>query len=392
MRIVWVYCWFFFNELYSSGSAPQSFGRSIIFPLYKKGAQNVVSNYRGISFMDTLAKIYAGMLLERLTIWMTDENILNEFQAGFRKKYSTVDNIFNLISVCKFKLRVKRSKVYAFFIDFASVFDRINRHYLWYKLSNEGVSTKFIGALSSLYERTESAVRVGKSSSTPFFETRTGVKQGCLLSPALFALFMNDLHESLGEGVWVGDREVRHLSYADDVILMSSSVIGLQRMIDDLKKYCMTWDLELNLGKSKIMVFRNGGRPSSKERWFFGNQEIEVVNRFKYLGVTLTPTLTFTPHLQEKCSAAKLSIASMWRPFMSHNEIAFPEKLKVFEAVSRSILCYAAQVWGFGRSEAVESVLRFSKVLQTTFCFWRPICPPCLLIHCSCTSGTLRKF
>uniref|UniRef100_A0A0A9Y6A7 RNA-directed DNA polymerase from mobile element jockey n=1 Tax=Lygus hesperus TaxID=30085 RepID=A0A0A9Y6A7_LYGHE len=349
----------FFNEVFESDEAPKSFGRSVIFPLFKKVARNIVNNYRGISFMNTLAKVYAGLLLERLSLWMEEEGVLNEYQAGFRKNFSTIDNIFNLTSLVKIKLRIKRSRVYAFFIDFASVFDRVNREYLWYKLSREGVSTKFINALSRLYAHTESAVKLANSSTTEYFATCSGVKQGCLLSPSLFALYLNDLHDFLTEGVWVGDREVRHLSFADDVILLASSVVGLQRMIDRMEEYCRTWGLELNLSKSKIMVFRNGGRPSEKEKWHFADRMVDVVVRYKYLGYTLTPTLTPIPHLEEKSSMAKLAITSMWKQFLSHPKIPFTEKMKVFDAVVRSILCYSSQVWGFVLSDHVESVLRF---------------------------------
>ena len=143
------------------------------------------------------------------------------------------------------------------------------------------------------------------------------------------------------------------------MILLASSVIGLQKMVNKLEEYCTTWGLELNLAKSKIMVFRNGGKPSAKEKWHYGGKCIDVVNRFRYLGVLLTPTLTFNPHLQDKSSAAKLAIATMWKQFMSRPNISFKEKIKVFNAVGRTILCYSAQVWGYVNSDWVESVARY---------------------------------
>ena len=275
------------------------------------------------------------------------------------QSFSIDDNIFNLMALVNLKLKVKRTKVYAFFIDLAAVFDRVNRDFLWYKLVNAGVSTKFIAALRSLYANTKSAIRTKDGEISEYFETSLGVKQGCLISPTLFSLFLDDLHDALGEGVSVGDREIRCLLFADDVVVVASTVVALQRMIDRLWDYCGAWGLDLNLNKSKIMVFRNGGKPSCKEKWTYGGQQLEVVNKFKYLGVMLTPTLSMNSHIEDRVAASKTAIMSLWKPYLSQKKIMWNDKIKVFDAAVRSILTYGAQVWGFVNSDKVESVLRF---------------------------------
>jgi len=127
------------------------------------------------------------LLLERLKNWVKNYNILTEFQASFRKGYSTVDNIFSLTSIARSYIDSGK-KLYAFFVDFRAAFDSIDRRTLTYKLSNIGISTAFLNVLQSLYTDNLTAVWDGEQL-YEWFTTEAGVKQGCLLSPFLFSLF-----------------------------------------------------------------------------------------------------------------------------------------------------------------------------------------------------------
>lgn len=355
---LWVELLDLFNFILDTGQVPESFKKSIVFPLYKKGDVNQVSNYRGISFMDSLAKIFTGVILNRLEKWVNDNNILSEYQAGFRRGYSTVDNIFVLTSLIHLKLSVKRGKLYCFFVDFSAAFDRIDRHALFYKLFNLGISSKIMRVLRNLYDGTGAAVwcRDGLSET---FSTQKGVRQGCLLSPLLFSLFMDDLSDALEGGVRVGGTRVKVLLYADDIVLVSESPVGLQYMINMLEKYCNVWSLKVNLEKSKIMVFRKGGKRARNESWKYDGKRIEVVNNYKYLGVLLTSSLSFQSHLAQRLTMSKNSINSIWNRFLGHNKITLSAKFECFNMVVRSIMCYGAQVWGFKEYDVVENLLKF---------------------------------
>lgn len=118
---------------------PSSFKKSIIFPIHKKGDLNAVENYRGISFMNVIAKIFCGVLINRLENWVDVNNILTEVQAGFRKNYSTVDHIFTLTSIVK-AFQARNKKVYTLFVDFKAAFDLVNRNALFFKLSQQNSS------------------------------------------------------------------------------------------------------------------------------------------------------------------------------------------------------------------------------------------------------------
>lgn len=295
--------------------------------------------------------------MQRIEAWILNNNILNEFQAGFRKGYSTIDNIFNLTSIVRLNFNIK-NKVYAFFVDFSCAFDLIPRNSLLFKLSILGLSSKYIRILSKLYTNTSSQVWDGKNLSNSF-NVNQGVKQGCLLSPILFSLYINDLHECLPDGVNISGVTVKVLLYADDLVILSDSPKKLQDMIHSLNLYCGKWSLNINLNKSKIMVFREYPRISSQLEWFYGNQKIEIVNEYKYLGVILTYNLSFLKHLEERLITAKSAINASWQNYMYNPKISFSNKLKIFNTAAKSIMFYGAQIWGISEYQSVEKLFRF---------------------------------
>lgn len=346
----------FTNILNGSGSF-EVFERSIVFPIHKKGDANMPCNYRGISFMNCLAKIMMGAIHERLTQWTTNYKTLNEFQAGFRKGYSTIDNIYNLTAIVNIKFH-EHKRVYAFFVDFKAAFDRIPRQLLMYKLRQMGLSTKIVNFLEHVYKHTFSAVWTGDEISD-YFSTNSGVKQGCLLSPLLFSLYLNDLHEQLEGGLFIDELNIRILMYADDIVILAENISVLQRMINNLEIYCETWGMEVNLTKSEIMVFRKGGRVALNEKWKFKGDEVKVVSQYKYLGIILTPAMSYTKHIITKNDAAKVCVNITWKSFIAKRDVSLKAKWKLFQAVCRSIQAYGAQVWGLGWFDIVDKLQRF---------------------------------
>ena len=357
-----------FNYIYENGLYDECFKISILFPIFKKGDRSIVSNYRGISFMNCVAKILMGVLTERLTVWVTQNKTINEFQAGFRRKYSTVDNVYNLCAIVNLKLNEKK-KVYAFFVDFRAAFDKVSRQQLFYKLNTLGISTKFVNFIRCIYKTTKFKVWSGKDYSEEF-ETIIGLKQGCLMSPILFSLYMNDLHDCLKGGLYIDDLNVRVLLYADDIVILADDVDVLQKMIWKLEEYCDTWNMEVNLDKSAIMVFRNGGRLSTNEKLKFKGNYIYITTEYTYLRVILTPKLSFQKHLESRNAMTKSGINSLWKEFLGNDSVSLSAKYKMFDAVSRSIQCYAGQIWGYCMFETVDKLQMYfiKKILRLPDC------------------------
>lgn len=357
-----------YNNILHSGNVDISFISSIIFPIYKKGNPDEACNYRGISFMNCIAKLMMGILNERLVAWVEKNQVLNEYQSGFRKNYSTTDNIFNLASIVHLKF-AEGKKVYAFFVDFRAAFDKVPRNGMIYKLNNMGVSTKIVKLIEAIYKDTKSAVWTGDQFSN-YFNTHTGVKQGCVMSPLLFALYINDLHETLGGGLDINGVNIRLLLYADDIVILADDVKKLQKMIDELEKYCALWNMEVNISKSEIMVFRKGGRLASQEKWMYKNEPLKIVNEYSYLGVILTPQMVFKKHLEKRNSSAKNCINATWKNFLSKSNITLGAKWKLFLAVCRSVQSYGAQIWGYSLFEEVDKLQRYflKRILKLPDC------------------------
>ena len=347
------------NRIFNGEGFPTNFTESIVYPLFKKGDLAIVSNFRGICFLSTFYKLYTQLLFNRIKIFVFNNNILHESQAGFRKGYSTSDQIFTLNAIIEDNLSKPKGKVFAFFIDFSSAFDTVNRNSLFYKLNALGISTKFISTIKAIYALTKAKVWT-KAGYTNTFTTNSGVRQGCLLSPLLFTLFINDLSDFINFGgfkynnVWI-----RMLLYADDIVFIAPDPDILQNMINKLHKYCDLWDLKVNLNKSKIMVFRKKGRLKKSYNWKYGNSAIEVVTSYKYLGINFTSTGQFGSHLNTQLAVAKMGLNTIYRSIFNLQSRNIDSYFKLFESVSRSVLCYAAQVWGFEKYDVVEKLLRF---------------------------------
>ena len=231
--------------------------------------------------MNCSAKVLMGVIHARLTNWIEKHNILNEFQDGFRPQYSTVDNIYNLAAIVHLKF-LEKKKIYAFFVDFKAAFDRVSRCSLIYKLPTLGISTKILNFIQNIYSNTKSAVWTG-SELSDYFETYTGVKQGCLLSPLLFTLYLNDLHEYLGGGLMVDGINIRLLLYVDDIVLLTDDIVVMQEMVNNLERYCELWNMEVNMRKSEMRVFRKSGRLSVHEKIKYKQQYVNIVNEYCYL-------------------------------------------------------------------------------------------------------------
>ena len=167
-----------YNKIYDSGIYPESWCKGLIVPIHKKGDKVDPNNYRGKMLISAFAKLFS-----------------LEFQFSFRDGRSTSDCIFILHSLIQRVLK-ENTKLYCAFIDYEKAFDTVIRDALWFKLLDNGISSKLTRNLRSLYHKVLAAVKM-QSDVFSFFEIALGVKQGEPLSPLLFILFVNDVYSDL---------------------------------------------------------------------------------------------------------------------------------------------------------------------------------------------------
>lgn len=160
-----------------------------MIPIYKKGVPNLTDNYRGISLLNIMGKIYTSVIIRRLTIYTNIYDKIKEPQAGFREGYRTVDNAFILHALISKQLSKKGGKLYVAYIDILKAFDSINRDKLFKVLAVNGLYGKLYASLTGMYRQVKARVRDSNGNLTPCFMCPLGLKQGCPGSPIMFIFF-----------------------------------------------------------------------------------------------------------------------------------------------------------------------------------------------------------
>ncbi len=151
--------------------------------------------------------------------------------------------------------------------------------------------------IRSLYSSTLCSVKLREDLFTNWFNVESGVKQGDNLSPTLFSLYINELVKEINNlnlGVKVGQLKVCVLLYADAMVYISDSPEALQCMLDKMYEWCMKWRLKVNITKSQVVHFRKPRQKCTEFNFQYGGIKMDIVNEYKYLGVTLDEHMKFS--------------------------------------------------------------------------------------------------
>ena len=353
-----------FNKLFEIGYFPASWSEGYIIPLHKKGSINDVENYRGITLLSCLGKLFSRVLNNRLSDWAEKYNVLIEAQAGFRAHMSTVDNIFALQGLIAHILN-QGKKLFCVFVDFSKAFDYVVRDNLWYKLIQLGIRGNILNIIKSMYEGVKSRVKHTNVLSDEM-PCALGVRQGECLSPLLFSMFLNDIeNEYLRSGVTgldINMFKIFMLLYADDIVIFANSAEELQENINLLSKYCNRWKMKVNTKKTKVMVFRKGGILPRNLMFFFDENIIDIVSKFNYLGMVFTSGGSVTEAQTTLAGQAQKAIFKLNKYLYKFTFLSPKHKLDLFDKLIAPILNYSCEVWGFNQAQNIERVhLQFCK-------------------------------
>ena len=255
------------------------------------------NNYRGITLTSCIAKIFDLILLLR------NENILytSGLQFAYKQKHSTVMCTLVLKEIVSYYMN-SRSAVAACFLDSSKAFDRVRHDKLFLVLIERGMSPIDLRVLYDLYQRQLTRSEWAGSYSE-YFKCTNGIRQGSVISPVLYCLYMDQLINRLqgvGIGCWIGLNFYGCLSYADDMTLLCPTVTGLQKMIKTCEIYGAEYDVIYNATKSKCMMFSRGGKENGTQV-LLQNCELAWTDTMKYLGCFLTKDLSEGKEIQMKC-------------------------------------------------------------------------------------------
>ena len=358
-----------FNMVLKSGQIPTDWCLGIIQPIYKnKGSTSDPDNYRGITLLSCLGKLFTACINSRLTTFLNASGTLGDEQAGFRQGYSTIDHVFVLHTLIELYLFSKK-KVYCAFIDYKKAFDLIDRTSLWAKLISYNINGRVLTVIKNMYEKAKSCVRQGIQLSQ-MFSCNIGVRQGENLSPLLFAIYLNDFELFLSKryagmtffskkaNELMSDDDVEYfvrlftLLYADDTIVLAETASELQKALDAVHDYCLQWSLTVNTAKTKVVVFSRG-KIRKLPHFTFGSKQIEIVDDYIYLGTMVNYNGSFKKTIAKQVNQAH---RAMFALLTKSRRLMLPIDIQceLFDKIIVPILIYGSEVWGFSNLSDIE--------------------------------------
>ena len=361
-----------FNLILRTGHIPNEWSIGLIVPIFKKkGSKYDPNNYRGITLLSCLGKLFTLCINVRLNKFAKDKGTIGEEQAAFREDYGTMDHAFVLNEIVNLYLH-KKKRLYCCFIDYQKAFDTINRNALWNKVIENGINGKLLRVIQNMYKSAKSYVKQ-ESMISGIFACNMGVRQGENLSPLLFALFLNDFEISLRDK-YNGLSTLRDLSrvvgndnldffinmytllYADDTLVFAESPAELQLALDEVGEYCNKWGLSINQDKTKVVIF-SAGKVRTQFNFKIGNFNIGTSNEYCYLGIVFNFNGRFSKAIQERITPARKAMFGLNENAV--NLLLPPDiHIDLFEKMISPIFLYGCEVWGYGNSEPMEIFYR----------------------------------
>ena len=285
------------NQSLLTGIFPEALKIAKVKPLYKKGCKKCLNNYRPISLLPTISKLFERVLYAQLYDFFNINNLLCEQQYGFRSQHSTelatLKLVDNIISEMDNRKRINTPT--AIFLDLSKAFDTLDFNILLHKLRHYGITGISLALIDSYIKDRFQYVKYDKYESD-LIEIKTGIPQGSILGPLFFSIYINDLVNS--------SNKFSYLMYADDTTIYFNledfdEYFRTQTINGELEKINI-WlklnKLTLNADKTKCMFFHKR-REIMPLRLSINNKMIDIVSQFSFLGVLLDEHLSWKNHI-----------------------------------------------------------------------------------------------
>lgn len=331
------------NQCFESGIFPQFLKIAKVIPLFKKGETFMFSNYRPISLLPSVSKIFEKIIFKQLYNFLDRQNLLFRSQYGFRQKYSTELAALELFDRI-YEETQKGNVPLAIFLDLSKAFDTLDHQVLLWKLEHYGIRNRSLQLLKSyLSDRRQYVEFDGvKSSNLPL---TIGVPQGSILGPLFFIIYMNDIVNS--------SNLLEFIIYADDTsILTTPTLVNVDKRHENsitselgkVNSWLTENRLSLNLDKTKCMIFHNvRKRNAYKPTLSIKDVEIEYVDTFKFLGFIIDMNMNWKAHANYISKKLLSGIGILGRL-----KSLFPLdiKLKIYFALVNCHLTSGLLLWG----------------------------------------------
>ena len=340
----------FYQLSLDQGKLPTDWKTANVSPVFKKGNRSSPANYRPISLTSVSCKILEHVIHSNIMSHFEAHDILTDSQHGFRKHRSCDTQLITTVNNLAKGLD-KSEQIDAILLDFSKAFDKVAHSRLLLKLENYGVRGNLLKWVQDfLSGRTQQVVLEGSCSDTT--PVTSGVPQGSVLGPLLFLAFINDLPSRV---------KSRTGMFADDCLLYrtikgQADAHALQKDLDSLQDWEKEWQMEFNADKCEVIRITSKKNPIIYS-YRIHQTALRTTNQAKYLGVTITPELSWKCHIDNITKKANSTMAFLRRNIRSSQRDA---KAKAYKTYVRPIVEYAASVW----SPAIDSHIKQLEMVQ----------------------------
>lgn len=324
-----------FNRCFREGFFPNIWKKAHIVPIHKKGPKSTIENYRPISILNVLSKL-CEKVVHAYIYPMLSASIPSE-QHGFIKGRSTATNLGVFIDYVLDNID-GGLQVDVIYTDFEKAFDRVDHIILLRKLNELGVHGNLLRWMDSYLRNRSQAVVVG-SSCSDFIEVSSGVPQGSILGPLLYATYLYDVGRCL--------KHARFLMYADDTKVFMTiqgvdDCVNLQTDLDRLNHYYAENRIDINVRKCSSVSFTRKTEPLTYN-YTLNNGNITKLNTVKDLGVMMDSKLTFSEHIDMISTKAYRNLGFVLRISKPFSDVGCLRVL--YFSFVRSILEYCSVIW-----------------------------------------------
>ena len=360
-----------FNAMLQHGYIPSLMLHGNITPLIKDRDGNVSdsSNYRAITLSSVFIQMFERLQKAKFGCFFPDSDL----QFGFKPGVSTSHAVYSLNKTVNY-FNQNGSCTFLAFLDCSKAFDRISHCGLFTKLIQHNFLLCFLLCVMYLYMNMTCSVK-WDSHMGPSFDIPTGTKQGGILSPDFFKLYSHGLIKLLqkcGYGCKIIQIVIACLFFADDIVLLSPSRFGLQRLLDICVSYCKKFCLDFNVKKSKVMVIGCSSNNTAISPLLLNNEPMEFVNQYKYLGVEICAGKSLEFSVENVIrSFHRAANAILYSPVKPSNEVL----LKLLYTNCVPIVSYCCAVRVFKAADMNRCNVAINNAIRKIFSFatWESI-------------------
>ena len=342
---------------------PTEWRNAEVVSIYKKkGAKTDPNNYRSIFLLDTIEKIFAGLVCQRLNAYTADK--LSDNQMGFRRDHSTMQAIICVRHIIQ-NARDQHTPLVLAFVDLKKAFDSVPHRAIMDTLDKLNLPARIGNCIKQLICKPVGHIR----NSADSFILERGVRQGSKEGPHLFNLALDEILRQVYEGMAPTTRmtqnsgaqwSVSHIAYADDLCLFTSSIDELKRTLERLHIVLREWGMEMSFAKTKWMAITP--TTTSDAQLIIDGQEIEKVNRFKYLGSIIEDDGNPRSAVKDNIRRARYALIRI-RCALRSNKLTMKMKTHLIECYVKPVLYYGLEtiVLTAQLSDMMEAVLDTAK-------------------------------